>query len=331
MPSNVPGSTPPETRLLPKGWPKDLLILALIAGSLWAITIVWIASGSGQSLEPPIRSETDAWLFALSGAFLIYFLVAGVIASWGVILGIPTCLLVVGLCLRRARTRVRMLSAGLVTAAIFVGIPMILNNLEERRLATVYKSRDGAFPSSVGRAIELPSETPRISDFPVRCSGECLDLITFGRADSVTRTFPKGEGPHGGEAAVQNFRVGLSGPDCAGTSFKDYCAHPTDEGLPKDRLVLKFEAVAPQPADSADVYVRRLSVRDTAKPARTAAMQTQLVFARYPGLLNVAWGKGGFYLRRNGRPMILTDRFDARLYRAFISNRTLDGKYHPFR
>ena len=331
MPSNVPGSTPPESRLLPQGWPKDLLILALIAGSLWAITIVWIVSGAGQSLEPPIRSETDAWLFALSGAILIYFLVAGVIASWGVILGIPTCLLVLGLCLRRVPTKARMLSAGLVTTAIFLGIPMILNSLEEKRLATVYKSRDGAFPSGVGRAIELASETPRIGGFTISCSGKCLDLMTFGRADSVTRTFPKGEGPAGGEAAAQNFRVGLDGPDCAGTSFKDYCAYPTDEGLPKDRLVLKFETVAPRPADAADVYIRRLSVRDTAEPARTAAMQTQLAFARYSGLLNVAWNEGGFYLRRDARPMILTDQFDARLYRAFISNQTLDGKYHPFR
>lgn len=287
-------------------------------------------SGSGQSLEPPIRSETDAWLLALSGAILIYFLVAGVIASWGVILGIPTCLLVVSLCLRRVPIKVRMFSAGLVTAAIFLGVPMILNDLEEKRLATVYKSRDSAFPSSVGRAIELASETPRIGGFPISCSGECLDLMTFGRADSVTRTFPKGEGPHGDEAAAQNFRVGLDGPDCAGASFKDYCAHPTDEGLPQDRLVLKFETVAPRPADAADVHIRRLSVRDTAKPARTAAMQTQLVFARYPGLLNVAWGERGFYLRRDGQPMILSDRLDARLYRAFISNRTLDGKYHPF-
>lgn len=331
MPSNAPRPAPTETRLLPKGWPKDLVVVAFIAGSLWAITIVWIASGAGQSLEPPIRSEADAWLFALSGAALIYFFVVGIVASWGVILGIPTSLLVVSLILRRARTKLRLVVAGTVTAAIFIGIPMALNNFEERRLSAIYKARDSAFPSSVGRAIELPSETPRISDFPVRCNGECLDLMTFGRADSVTRTFPKGEDPVNSEAVAQNFRIGSSGPDCAGTSFKDFCVHATDEGLPQDRLVLKFETVAPWPADATDVYVHRLSVRDTAKPERPAAMQTQLAFARYPGLLNVTWDRGGFYLPRAGRPMVLTDRFDARLYRAFISNQTLDGKYHPFR
>lgn len=321
----------PETKLLPKDWPKDLLAFALVAGSVWAITIVWIVSGAGQSLEQPVRSEKDAWLLALSGAILFYFLVAGIIASWGAILGISTCLLVVGLCFRRVRTKTRLLATGLITAAIFMGIPMALNNFEEKRLAKIYKARDSAFPSSVERAIELTSKTPMIGAYRITCSDTCLDLMTFGRADSVTLTFPKSEGNIRSDAATQSFRIGPSGPDCAGTSFKDYCDHPTEEGLPEDRLVLTFETVAPRPVDVGNVYVRRLSVRDTAMPERPAATKTQIVFARYSGLLNVAWGNDGFHLQRDRQPLALIERLDESLNRAFISNQTLDGKYHPFR
>lgn len=331
MTSDIAAPTPPHSKSVPKKWPRDLLILSFFTGSLWAITVVWILAGSGQSLEPPIRSEADAWLFALSGAALIYFLIIGVVASWSVILGIPTCFLAVSLCLRRSRSKTRLISAGVITAAIFMGIPMILNHQEEKRLSALYQKQDSSLPSSVRRAIEIPNETPRSGDFPIRCNNECLDLLTFGKADSVTRTFPKVDAVKAGKPDVQNFRIGFGGPDCAGTTFKNYCAHATDEGLPENRLVLTFETVAPWPRDAEDVYVRRLVVRDTAKASRAAAVHTQLVFARYPGLLNIAWGQGGLHLRRDERPIVLQNQLDARLYRAFIPNRTLNGSYFPFR
>lgn len=331
MPSKAPGSTRSHSGLLPRNWPKDLLILSFVTGSLWAITIVWVLSGSGQSMEPPLRSESDAWLFALSGAALLYLFVHGMVTSWGVILGIPTSLFVVSLSLRRARPTIRMLAAGLVTAAIFMGAPAVLNQREEQRLVDRYNEDDKPLPSSVGRAIEIASGTPRMGDFPIRCNSDCLDLMIFGRADSVTLTFPKGGDHFGGKPSIQNFRVGYDTPDCDGPSFKKRCAYATGEDLPDDRLILTFETVAPRPADATDVFVRRLYVRDTGRPAEASAMRTELVFARYPGLLNIAWGERGFFLRRDSRPIILAERLDAQLYRAFIANRKLDGKTYPFR
>lgn len=330
MPSQTPRSMPPDNETLARKWPKDIAILSFLAGSLWAITIFWMVSGGGQWLEQPIHSESGAWLFALSGAALVYLLVAGIVMSWGVILGVPTCLLLICLCLSRFGAKRRLILASLITTAIFIGIPIVLNHQEEKRLAAIYGNQDGALPSRAGRAIELRSSTPRIGDFPIRCDGDCLDLMTFGRASSVTRTFPKATGQANTEAAFQNFHLGVGGPDCAGPTFKNFCAHATSESIPDDRLILTLETVKPLHEDEHRIYVRRLSVRDTSSTARNVATSTRLVFARYSGLLNIAWGENGLYLRREGIP-IATSSLDVSLYRSFISNRSLNGRYYPFR
>ena len=313
-----------------RNWPRDIVILSFLTVSLWVITIIWMVSGGDQWIENPIHSESEAWLFALSGAALVYFFVAGVVMSWGAILGLPTCLLVVCLCLYRFGAKRRMTLASLITAAIFIGIPMILNHQEERRLAAVYTEQDSALPSSVNRAIELKSDTPRIGHYPVRCDSDCLDLMTFGRASSVTRTFPKASGPTDAQATFQNFHLGVGGPDCAGPTFENFCAHATNETIPDDRLILTLETVTPRREDGGQIYVRRLSVRDTSKSAEPVTTATRFIFSHYSGLLNIAWGENGFYLRRTGLPTI-TSSLDANLRRAFVANRSWNGRNYPFR
>ena len=104
------------------------------------------------------------------------------------------------------------------------------------------------------------------------------------------------------QATFQNFHLGVGGPDCAGPTFENFCAHATNETIPDDRLILTLETVTPRREDGGQIYVRRLSVRDTSKSAEPVTTATRFIFSHYSGLLNIAWGENGFYLRRTGLP-----------------------------
>lgn len=103
-------------------WPIDIVALAIVAGHFWAITLAWNLFDLDHLLDPPIHSESDAWLLALSGIILLYFMLVAIVSAWGFVLGISTCLLVVNLLLRHYRALHRWLIACAVTAVLFTAL-----------------------------------------------------------------------------------------------------------------------------------------------------------------------------------------------------------------
>jgi hypothetical protein len=219
--------------------------------------------------------------------------------------------------------------ASLITAAIFIGIPMILNHQEERRLAAVYTEQDSALPSSVNRAIELKSDTPRIGHYPVRCDSDCLDLMTFGRASSVTRTFPKASGPTDAQATFQNFHLGVGGPDCAGPTFENFCAHATNETIPDDRLILTLETVTRRREMGSDICSTPFGARYI-QVSRAGYDGHALYFFPLLRAAEYRLGREWILSSQDGLPTI-TSSLDANLRRAFVANRSWNGRNYPFR
>ncbi|HMJ92801.1 MAG TPA: hypothetical protein VK472_01745 [Allosphingosinicella sp.] len=313
-------------------WRADMICLAVVTISFWSITLAWQQADVDAMLTSWVKSEADAWIFALTIAPL-YFLLKWIAASWGAIVGIPTCLLAIHLILYRLRVRPRWLVAGGVTALIFIGIPFALNHREQERLTSYYQ-RSGAvgLPNLEGRALELPRSFSISKWNPSpRCYDECLDLLMFGRARSVTLTVPRQvKSPEAG-AVAWTYRLGPSGKDCAGEIFLDVCPHLTTEALPRDRLILYVRPVESRSPETAGVVARRLYARDTRRPGAPPAEITRFLFPGYPGLLNIAWKDGGFHLPRTGTPILGVQKLDDELYRAAAPNRYFRGKHYPFR
>ena len=311
-------------------WTLDMTLLASLTVSLWIITLIWRAIDLDRLMGQSITSESDAWLFALTLAPL-YFVLTGIAASWGIILGIPSCLMAGHLALRRFQRRRRWLIVGSAAALLFIGIPIALNRHEEGRLADRYKRSDATpFPATAGRAIELPDDTiiPSISPGGGRCSDRCLELLTFGRATSVTYSFPDRQGAT--PRPVATYRLGPVGPDCAGPTLSDLCPHVTPLTLPQDRVIMTTGQVGTGSADAPIMMARRLYARDMRRPNAPPATLTRFVFARYSGLLNPIWHDGSFHLAREPLPILGNEVLDTRLYRDVAGN-VFRGGVYPFR
>lgn len=313
-------------------WRSDMAWLALATLLLWSITLAWQMADVESMMTSWIKTEADAWIFGLTIAPL-YLLLRAIAETWGVILGIPTCLLAIHLILYRLQAKPRWLVAGGVTALLFIGAPIALNHQEQERLEAYYRrSGAGGLPNLEGRALELP-RTFRISKWnpSPRCFEECLDLLMFGRAKSVTLTAAKeAKAPEAGMAAW-TYRLGPSGRDCAGEIFLDVCPHLTAEALPQDRLILYVRPVESRSPEAAGVVARRLYARDTRLPGAPPAELTRFLFPRYSGLLNIGWKDGGFYLPRSRIPVLDALKLDEQLYRAAAPDRYFRGKHYPFR
>lgn len=310
----------------------DMLGLICLTVTLWCITVAWQAADVDALMTSWVKSEADAWIFGLTVAPL-YFVLRGLAASWGVIVGIPTCLLAVHLALYRFPAKLRWLVAGPVTALIFIGTPFLLNHQEQQRLAAYYqRSESAAFPNIGGRAVELPRAwAPLKSSRPPWCSDECLDLLMFGRAKSLTLTFPAQDNSREAGTVSFTYRLGSSGRDCAGEVFVEMCAHFTGEPMPGDRLTLVTRPGASGSPETAGVVARRLYAKDSRRPGAAPAGLTMFLFPRYPGLLNIAWKDGGFHLPRTRTPILAAQELDDELYRAAAPDRSFRGKYYPFR
>jgi hypothetical protein len=121
---------PARSEISPEGkWPTDIIVLAVMTGGLWLITLAWHIFDLNHLTDPPIHSETDAWLLALSGIIIIFLIFASIISWWGVILAIPTCLLLINFSLRRLRAKTRWIIAAIVT---FITISLFANLLSPR-------------------------------------------------------------------------------------------------------------------------------------------------------------------------------------------------------
>jgi hypothetical protein len=313
-------------------WRSDMRWLALATLSLWSITLAWQMADVDSMMTSWIKTEADAWIFALTIAPL-YLLLRGIANSWGVILGIPTCLLAIHLILYRVRAKRRWLVAGGVTALMFIGTPFALNYQEQERLEAYYqRSGAGGLPNLEGRALELP-RTFWISKWnpSPRCFDECLDLLMFGRAKSVTLTVAKQAKASETRVVAWTYRLGSSGTDCAGEIFLDVCPHLTAEALPEDRLTLYVRSVQSRSPETAGVVARRLYARDSRRPDGPPAELTRFLFPKYSGLLNIGWKDGGFYLPRTRAPILGVQKLDDQLYRAAAPDRYFRGKHYPFR
>ena len=311
----------------------DIKILAWITATLWLMTVIWFAFGLAHAFDNTNVSESGVWMLALSGLIFIPLIIAGIVSVWGVILGIPSCLLVINLALRKFSSLHRWSVAGFATAAIFIGPPMLLNNGEQQRLAAQYQAQDArAIPGLKGRAIELSENhpIPPTWQLPLSCSEQCLNLLTFGKAGSVTRSFPGSSSPERSRPFSQSFQLGSRNGGCNGEVFENHCAKIVEAPMPSDRLVLKVVSVEPEPADAKSVIVRRLTLQDMGAPGAPVSTFTSLISGKYYGLLNIAWNGQGFYLPRTNPPILAEDSLDAALYRRVVPN-TLDGKFYPFR
>ena len=311
-------------------WTLDMTLLASLTVSLWIITLIWQAIDLDRLAGQSIRSESDAWLFALTLAPL-YFALKGIAASWGLILGIPTCLMAGHLALCRFQRKRRWLVVGSVTALLFIGVPIILNHLEEGRLADRYKRSDAApFPGIAGRAVELPDDTviPSISPGGRRCDDTCLELLTFGGATSVIYSFPDRQGAPA--RPVATYRLGPVGPDCAGPTLIDVCPHAAPVAMPQDRVIMTVGPVERDAADAPSMLARRLHARDMRRPDAPPATLTRFVFTHHPGLLNPLWHNGSFHLPREQVPVLGNQALDTRLYRDVAGN-VFRGHVYPFR
>jgi hypothetical protein len=327
-------SLSPTNAALPtkRSLPLDFLILLGVTVALWVVTFLWLYSGVGQAPTNVTVTETDAWLLAISGLMAVPLIVQGIVSVWGVILGIPTALSVVHIVLRRHPRSLRWGVAGTLTAAVFVVPPMLLNRFEQARLAKIYQARDAQLiPLFGGRAVELPWATPLTPGWrgPFGCIDECLDILTFGKAKVVTRSFIPDKSDKDQSLVVQSFVLGRIGQDCGGLGFKGYCAKAVEHPLEAGRLEVRIEPVRPVGGDQS-VVARRLLVTDTAMPKAQPSQLTAFAFGRYTGLLNVASRNGGFYLPKGAPPVLVEEKLDQELYRRVLPN-TLDGEYYPFR
>lgn len=316
-----------------KFWRADMLVLAGAMIGLWLITFAWQGFDIDALVSSSIKSESDAWMFALTVAPL-YFLIKAIAASWGVIIGIPSLLTVGHLILARLTIKVRWMIAGAVTFLVFVGTPILLNRNEEMRIAEKYQHSDTAkLPNLTNRAVELPSDMPIPSSWvrPIRCSDHCIDLLTFGAVKSVTRSFPGEEGKASPTKISANYVLGPSGRDCAGPTFLDVCPHLANQELPSDRVVLVAGRAEKDRKDSAEVIIQRIFITDTRQPTVQPSFVTRYIFAKYPGLLNVAWKDGSFYLPRNGIPILSDESLEVQLFRTVAPSKTFRGKTYPFR
>lgn len=156
MPTQSFSPSPLEATASSKSeWPVDIVALAIVTGGLWAITFAWHIFDFDRLLDPPIHSEADAWLFALSGIIFIFLLLGWVVSWWGAILGIPTCLFVINLGLRRIPTKQRWFIAVAFTTALFV----VFNHYGVARSpATSQDAEKTAMQSTAGQASEEPSD-----------------------------------------------------------------------------------------------------------------------------------------------------------------------------
>jgi hypothetical protein len=118
----------------------DILTLALATGGLWLLTLAWHVFGLARFLEPPIHSETDAWLLALSGLIFIFLFFAWVVSWWSVILGIPTCLLLINVGLRQRPANFRWLCASGVTLLIFASVGTPFNDYWKARFSDRHRN-----------------------------------------------------------------------------------------------------------------------------------------------------------------------------------------------
>jgi hypothetical protein len=328
--SAPPARTPPAPE---KGfWRRaDMLVLIHVTATLWATTLAWQLADFDALMTSWVKSEGDAWIFALTIA-PFYFLIKSLAASWGVIVGIPTCLLATHLVLLRRPAKMRWLIAGGLTALVFIGVPMELNRREDARLAAYYQGSDAAgLPDLAGRAVELPRSAPLSATWvrPVSCWDECLHLLTFGRAKSVTLTFPSDERAPGNGPVSFTYRIGRIGKGCSGSAFRDLCPHFSDEPLPRDRVTLFVRPVEPKPGQTG-VVARRLYAKDMRTPNAPPAQLTRFVFPNYSGLLNIAWKDGAFRLPRGGTPIMSVETLDKQLYRAAAPSKVLGGEFYPF-
>jgi hypothetical protein len=163
-----------ESKLTSRKWPVDILTLALATGGLWLLTLAWHVFGLARFLEPPIHSETDAWLLALSGIIFIFLFFGWVVSWWSVILGIPTCLLLINLGLRRRPTKFRWFCASGATLIIFVSVGTPFNNYWKAGSSDRHRNEAKAATESIAnRPVGPPRGGP--SD---ELSEEQLNLIT---------------------------------------------------------------------------------------------------------------------------------------------------------
>jgi hypothetical protein len=96
----------------------DILALLYTTVVFWGITFIWLSSDTSRWLEPPILTEAETWMLALSGLIFVFLFVAWIVSWWPVILAVINCLLVVNLVLYRQSAKMRWLCAS--AAAVFV-------------------------------------------------------------------------------------------------------------------------------------------------------------------------------------------------------------------
>lgn len=146
-------------------YPIDITALALVTGHLWAITLAWYIFDLNRFLAPPIHSESDAWLLALSGIIFLYFMLVAVVSAWGFILGIPTCLLIMNLLLRNHQPLHRWLMSCAVTAALFAALSHY--GVMRYGIQTDETETQAAAPTAVTKTPTLHDIDPTLAAIPL--------------------------------------------------------------------------------------------------------------------------------------------------------------------
>jgi len=125
-------------------------------------------------LDPPIHSESDAWLLALSGIIFGWYLVVEVVRVWVYVLGIPTALVAVNLIMRHFRALKRWPAALVVSFGLFFATPFPA--LFPSRLET----------ANQGEAAYSTGSTPLAAPFNDKKLRERVDAMCAAPTDADT-------------------------------------------------------------------------------------------------------------------------------------------------
>lgn len=139
-----------------KRWRIDIKALAAFVALLWAVTAACYLFDLSPLLAPPMHSEADAWLLGLSGILLLYLSFSSIVATWGFIVSIPSCLLAANICFVRFRPRYRWPFATAISGVLMLtlgrlGIVTAVPSMQPMQKAFEAKIKAEA-PAKIARA-----------------------------------------------------------------------------------------------------------------------------------------------------------------------------------
>lgn len=319
---------PAASKLGKMSW--RVLALAGFVCSLWLVTFAWQFVDLNSILSRLIKSESDAWLFALTLGPL-FVLTMAVASAWPVIIGLPTTLLAFRFALHWVKPKIRFWASIIATLAVFMGVPAVLNRAAQNHEKAFYHQNDVAPPLSVkGRAVVIDEAKPVAPAmiWPPRCDDRCILIFSFGGAKSVTRRFMVDNADTEAKNAQVTYSLRPVTSECQDFSInfpatagleklrkQGLCAMITNDPVSSSQLVIRVNNVQRTLRKTRLSVGRRLVVIDTSKQLEPPITLTRFAMQRYPSLLKVNWKNGGLSFHRSEIAFGIEEALDKQLYR----------------